>query len=163
MKSMKRRGFHYCTDVILSYSRLKTPNRTQLKVFEWKCNYSIRFRIPAHCHVYVMDIDLQPGDDQMDGRSPIMQYHFTTFNTSQQGKILFLNIWPIFVKNCNIFFSELFQTQARERLENVMPSLIWLYQKSNEWVYKTGILHPKFLDEHFFLKSYTPLLHCLIF
>ncbi|CAJ0597977.1 unnamed protein product [Cylicocyclus nassatus] len=40
-------------------------------------------RIPAHCHVYVMDIDLQPEDDRTDGRSPIMQYHFTTFNTSQ--------------------------------------------------------------------------------
>uniref|UniRef100_W6ND38 Cyclin F-box domain containing protein n=1 Tax=Haemonchus contortus TaxID=6289 RepID=W6ND38_HAECO len=39
-------------------------------------------RIPAHCHVYVMDIDLQPGDDRTDGRSPIMQYHFTTFDTS---------------------------------------------------------------------------------
>ncbi|KAJ1365627.1 hypothetical protein KIN20_026013 [Parelaphostrongylus tenuis] len=40
-------------------------------------------RIPAHCHVYVMDIDLQPLDDRTDGRSPIMQYHFTTFNTAQ--------------------------------------------------------------------------------
>ncbi|VDP09813.1 unnamed protein product [Heligmosomoides polygyrus] len=39
-------------------------------------------RIPAHCHVYVMDIDLQPCDDRTDGRSPIMQYHFTTFNTA---------------------------------------------------------------------------------
>lgn len=39
-------------------------------------------RVPAHCHVYVMDIDLQPGDDRTDGRSPIMQYHFTTFNTT---------------------------------------------------------------------------------
>ncbi|KJH42281.1 hypothetical protein DICVIV_11727 [Dictyocaulus viviparus] len=39
--------------------------------------------IPAHCHVYVMDIDLQQDDDRTDGRSPIMQYHFTTFDTDQ--------------------------------------------------------------------------------
>ncbi|WKY02862.1 hypothetical protein Q1695_016280 [Nippostrongylus brasiliensis] len=39
-------------------------------------------RIPAHCHVYVLDIDVEQGDDRTDGRSPTMQYHFTTFNTS---------------------------------------------------------------------------------
>ncbi|KAL6725291.1 hypothetical protein Aduo_007353 [Ancylostoma duodenale] len=65
-------------DVALSAAQVSTRWRSLIKH-----NLARVPRIPAHCHVYVMDIDLQPGDDQTDGRSPIMQYHFTTFNTSQ--------------------------------------------------------------------------------
>ncbi|VDM75350.1 unnamed protein product [Strongylus vulgaris] len=67
-------------DVALTAAQVSTRWRSLIKH-----NLARVPRIPAHCHVYVMDIDLQPEDDRTDGRSPIMQYHFTTFSTSQPG------------------------------------------------------------------------------